>query len=42
MPRATSQDVAFLVPLDAARSFVAGREVVPRAFFDRLEPLTVR
>ncbi len=40
-PRAVSQDVAFLVPLAAARSFVTGSEIVPRALFDRLAPLTV-
>lgn len=40
-PQAVSQDVAFLVPLAAARGFVTGQEIVPRAFFDRLSPLTV-
>lgn len=40
-PRAVVQDVAFLVPLVDARDFITAREVMPRALFDRLQPLTV-
>lgn len=40
-PRAVSQDVAFLVPLNESRGFITAREVMPRAFFDQLRPLTV-
>ena len=40
-PQAVSQDVAFLVPLNESRGFITAREVVPRAFFDRLHPLTI-
>ncbi len=40
-PRVVLQDVAFLVPLADARAFITAREVVPRALFERLQPLTV-
>ncbi|MCK6552731.1 hypothetical protein L6R52_43310 [Myxococcota bacterium] len=36
-----TDDVAFLVPLEHARSFVTAPTVLPRALFDRLHPLTV-
>lgn len=35
------QDTAFLVPLSQARSFLSGREVLPRPLFDRGHALTV-
>lgn len=37
-----AQDIAFVVPLDAARSFLPASQVLPRAVFDHFEhPLTV-
>ena len=40
-PTPVVQDAAFLVPLSQARSFIPGREVLPRVLFDRGHALTV-
>ncbi|MBM4380235.1 MAG: hypothetical protein FJ086_13215 [Deltaproteobacteria bacterium] len=40
-PTPVAQDATFLVPLAQARTFLPGREVLPRALFDRGHPLTV-
>lgn len=40
-PSVRAEDVAFLVPLEHARTFLPASRVLPRTLFDRLHPLTV-